>query len=107
MEQRLLEIGEWLNANGEAIYGTSAGPSLDLGSVRTTAKPGCVYLHVFDPPAGPLELPKSLGKVKRAYVLADIASGPLPIHETPAGFQIEVPATAWAPTATVIKLEIE
>ena len=56
-QKRLRGIGRWLETNGDAIYGTTYGPVQGVEAVRTTAKPPFVYVHVFDPPAGPLELP--------------------------------------------------
>jgi alpha-L-fucosidase len=53
--QRLLALGEWLDTNGEAIFGTtpwqkaSTTTDLDLG-VRFTAKPGLLYLHLLGVP---------------------------------------------------------
>jgi alpha-L-fucosidase len=47
-------IGRWLQVNGEAIYGTVAGPLQGLESVRTTQRGSTVYLHTFgDDPQTP------------------------------------------------------
>ncbi|MBI5242367.1 MAG: alpha-L-fucosidase [Elusimicrobia bacterium] len=53
-EERLLAVGDWLKANGEAVYGTSAGPlgyapQSDVQYV-STAKDGVVYLHLLRVP---------------------------------------------------------
>ncbi len=50
--ERLLAMGAWLDVNGEAIYGTKPGPIQGQAWCRSTAKPGKVYLHVFDWPEG-------------------------------------------------------
>lgn len=43
MEQRLVEIGDWLKVNGEAIYGTKPWRVASEGDVWFTAKDGAVY----------------------------------------------------------------
>ena len=69
---RLLAMGDWLTANGEAVYGTRPGPLQRLGWCRSTAKPGKVYLHVFDWPVdGQMRIPDFGGTIERAYLLSD------------------------------------
>jgi alpha-L-fucosidase len=78
---RLLAMGAWLEVNGEAIYGTVPGPIQGIEGMRSTAKPGVVYLHVFDWPAnGEIRIPFGLSAdayPTGAYLLADKAHKPL------------------------------
>jgi alpha-L-fucosidase-like protein len=55
-QQRLRAMGDWLAINGESIYGTTYGPLQNMKSVRTTAKRGRLFLHIFDWPSSPLEI---------------------------------------------------
>lgn len=68
---RLLEIGEWLRLNGEAIYG--AGPSnyKPAPDCRYTQKGDKLYLHVFNWTGEHLPLAGLYGKVKHATLLSD------------------------------------
>jgi len=43
MQERLLQVGEWLKVNGEAIYGTRRWKVTNEGAVRYTVKDKVVY----------------------------------------------------------------
>jgi alpha-L-fucosidase len=103
---RLLAIGQWLKVNGEAIYGTAAGPfKQQFGWGRITQKPGKLYLEVFDwPKEGKLLLPIS----NTRFTARLLASGSLlEAAATPEGWQITLPANAPDPIASVIAIEID
>jgi alpha-L-fucosidase len=88
----LEEIGEWMHANGESIYGTVAGPYPTAPAWgRVTRRPGRLYAIVFDPPAdGLLPLPPLRNAVRRAYML-DRKNEDLPCRFAGGGIQIELP----------------
>ncbi len=73
--ERLAEIGAWMKANGESIYGTTASPFAKLPWGRCTQKQmdsnqTRLYLHVFDWPAdGKLVLPGLANKPIKAFRL--------------------------------------
>ena len=105
--ERLEVMGRWLEVNGEGVYGTGAGPLQGLGWARTTAKPGTVYLHVFDWPAGgTLTIPTLPRKVASARLLADPLAGALTVTETTDGLTIQGPAGAPDPADSVVALTL-
>ncbi|MCJ8012078.1 alpha-L-fucosidase [Paenibacillus sp. KQZ6P-2] len=70
-EEILLEVGEWLNINGDSIYGAGASPTAKPSWGRCTLKGQTLYLHLFDVPADrQVVVPGLLSRVKRVYPLA-------------------------------------
>ena len=105
---RLKAIGAWMDVNGEAIYGTHAGPfnRAPLWG-RVTQKGNRLYLHVFDwPRAGKLILPVK-NTVTKVFLLA-APHQPLQITaDDDAGVEIKLPAAAPDPIASVIAVDLE
>jgi alpha-L-fucosidase len=105
--ERLRAMGAWLATNGEAIYGTTAGPLQGLGWLRTTAKPGHVYLHVFDWPQDGALVLEGLGQqVTGAHLLADSSKAALAVNADGERVTIQAPAQAPDPIDTVVVLDI-
>jgi alpha-L-fucosidase len=100
---RLLEMGNWLGANSEAIYGTRPGPVQGAPWCRSTVKGETVYLHVFDwPRGGELGVPAEIGAFSRAYLLADAAKAPI---KAVGGSRLQAPVQAPDAADTVIAIE--
>jgi alpha-L-fucosidase len=105
--ERLEAMGRWLDINGDAIYGTRAGPIQGLEWCRTTIKPGTVYLHVLDWPAGgKVEVPSVGRPVTAARLLADASAGPLQVTSSGDGLTIAGPSSAPDPHDSVVVLSI-
>ncbi|HOZ46084.1 MAG TPA: alpha-L-fucosidase [Candidatus Hydrogenedentes bacterium] len=107
MQERLVQIGDWLIPNGDSIYGSAAGPFVSLPWGACTSKPGRLYLHVFDWPDGTLEVPGLKTMPKQVYFLTDTAQTALPVSETAEGLAITVPACPRDTVASVIVLEFD
>jgi alpha-L-fucosidase len=105
-QQNLLEMGDWLQLNGESIYGTTASPFHYLSWGRATRKGQKIYLHVFDwPKNGKLDVPIG-NKLKRAYLLADPDKS-LQISKFKASNQLQLPAYAPDKMSSVIAIEFD
>jgi alpha-L-fucosidase len=123
--ERLHAIGKWLAVNGDAIYATK--PTLfgaEAGSFsstevdkngkpkfvpawqwRSTTTNSKVYIELFQWPKGSFHLDKMPRKVSAAYLLADPAHTPLKFTQTQDGVDVQLPAKASDPIATVLVLE--
>ena len=108
--ERLQEVGKWMKANGDSIYGTSASPFMSLEWGRCTKKvtgnKATLYLHVFQwPKDGKLIVPGLKNKPKKVYLLANgqklkskVAEGEL---------VVSIPDEALDEIDTVIAVEIK
>ncbi len=90
-KQRLFEIGDWLKANGESIYGTRGGPWKPAawgGSTRNGKK---AYIHLFSrPAAGSLTLPAIPGRrIVSAKLLA--GGGEVPFKQDTTRLTLAIP----------------
>lgn len=104
---RLREVGKWLEANGEAIYGTRAGPLEPVdGEWACTNKGSRVYLFVFRwPESGPLALPAVPGrKVLSCRALSGAAGT---VTASAGGLTVAVPPSARSSPVTVLALELD
>ena len=108
--ERLQHIGDWVQVNGESIYGTSASPfrSLDWGrcTQKVTSAGSRLFLHVFSwPENGRLVLPGIYNKVERAFLLADKGKRLQAFNEED-NIVIAVPEDQPDPYSTVVALDL-
>lgn len=108
--ERLEEVGRWMDVNGEAIYGTAAGPfprRLPWGRVtqKVSATGGVtLYLHVWEwPTDGKLLLP-TLKELPTAGKLLK-TGGSVTSSITPDGLVVQVPEKATDPDVSIIRLD--
>ncbi len=108
--ERLNEIGTWMDAHGEAIYGTVASPLESVPWGRCTLRPGdgtsLLYLCVFDWPSnGKLEL-LGLGNEPVGARLLSAGGRAVNAFRVDGGIRIDVPPTMPNPHVAVIALEV-
>jgi alpha-L-fucosidase len=107
--ERLAAMGEWMSKNSESIYGTTASPFEKLPWGRCTAKPGKLYLHVFDWPVnGELKVPMPRNDVQKAYLIAHKDRAELLLDSDDSGnLVVTVPRKVPDVIDTVVLLEME
>ena len=104
---RLSAIGAWMKVNGEAIYASGATPfgaELKGREWRATTKPGRLYVHVFEWPAGRLQLPAMKGRIAKAYLLE--GNKPVMFEQSTEGVSVTLPKQPVDPIATVVCFEL-
>ena len=67
--ERLRTIGNWLERNGESIYGTSASPFPSLRAGKCTAKGSRIYVHLETHPGDGIELTGLENSIEKAWLL--------------------------------------
>jgi alpha-L-fucosidase len=109
MQERLLQIGQWLKVNRDAIYGTQHSPfwprSFTWGAC--TQRPGKIFLHLYGNRRSEILLPGLCNEVKRAYWLADSARAVALKRADNGGIALNLPEHLPDPDVSVIVLEIE
>jgi alpha-L-fucosidase len=104
----LKQVGRWMRAFGQSLYGSSPSPfSYTSGRVRFTAKPGLLFAHVFEwPPERILKLPAIRNVISAAYLMGR-PDAKLPFRRAGEGIEIDLPAHAPDPWDSVIVLEVD
>ena len=102
---RLHEMGDWMRANGESVYGTSVSAFGMPAWGRYTTKGSTVYAHVFDwPKDGKLTLTGVTARPSKVYLLAD--RKPLTLNVVDGGgFSVQLPNVAPSAIDAVLVLE--
>lgn len=99
--QQLAAIGEWMTVNGDAIYGTTAGPFGRQSWGVSTCKDQTVYLHITRPTA-PLLIRGLTTPVQSARILA--TGEPLSFTQDESLLRLELPARPAGEHPIVIEL---
>jgi len=115
IEQRLRDIGKWLEVNGESIYGSGAFDLVkdqhDWGKITCKTLAGGktrLYLHLYNWPLSKrIPLTGILDKPSKAYLLADTEQKKLSFTHREAFTLVELPGTQPDPYFSVVVLEYD
>jgi alpha-L-fucosidase len=105
----LTRIGEWVNANGEAVHGTSAGPFKEKPSWGyVTMREGSLYLIVKNLPSTDtsISIPVLKNKIRRAALLAAPDTA-IPVSIERKGWVIQNVRNVRSEPFTVIRIDVE
>ncbi len=113
--QRLLEIGRWLEVNGESIHGSAAfdlrPDQHDWGRITSRPTPDGafrLYLHVYDWPFdNRLPLTGITVAPRRAWALGDEGRSPLAVDHDGLLTTVSLPTAPPDPRVSVVALEYE
>jgi alpha-L-fucosidase len=103
--QRLREVGQWLDKNGESIYGTRGGPFPPEAWGVSTQKGNRIYVHVLDPPGPSVALPKPANAVRSAYLMKD--HSPVQFAENAFGLLLKLPTRPTEEFDQIVVLEMQ
>jgi alpha-L-fucosidase len=122
----LRAIGEWLEVNGESIYGADPSPlkfppfaitskpakkylnptPLKSSKVAIVNRPTKIYLHLKEPHQNQVELIGILSEVENVYCLADKSKQSLSFKQNKEKLSISIPEELRQPRVTVVVLEL-
>lgn len=106
IQVRFRELGAWMTEYGESIRGTTANPVGAVAWGRITAKPGRLYLHVFDwPKDNRIIVPLKGAKSAKAWMLADLTKNALPCEAAADAVTVTLKPGFQNPYASVAVLE--
>ena len=101
----LMAIGQWLEVNGESIYGTRQGPVKPQEWGATTQKGSTVYVHVLDHEGGTLEIEGYTPKLKSASFFDD--GSEVKVKKSKKGITLTIPEEKLQDVDTIIVLTLK
>ncbi len=104
--RRLLEMGEWLSVNGQAIYGTRPWKTHGEGDIRFTAKGRMLYAVFMKKPSPELAVPSTKGwQSSDVKAVTLLGGGELAWSVDENGLHVRMSATPKSKHAFVVAIE--
>lgn len=104
---RFRELGAWMQTYGESIHGSTANPVGAVPWGRITAKPGRLYLHVFDWPKNhQITVPLKNVHTITGRMLSDPGNHAIACDVTAAGVVVTLAPQFQNPYASVAVLDL-
>ena len=100
----LREIGEWLNINGESVYGTRGGPYKPAKAYASTRRGDTVYLHILKWDGDSAALPPLGAEILSSSLLG---GGKVEVHAASDKLLVTLPADTKRSPDTVVKLVLK
>jgi alpha-L-fucosidase len=101
----LKQVGEWVNKNGETVYGTRGGPLAPREWGITTQKDNKVFVHILKWHDEALLIPSWGKKVKSARLYADKSA--VKFSENEFGITLKIPKDKFNEADTIVELEMK
>jgi alpha-L-fucosidase len=101
----LKQMGDWVNKNGETIYGTRGGPLSARDWGVTTQNGNKVYVHILNWFDESLVIPSLGKKVASAKLFAD--KTPIKFIENEFGLTLRIPKSKYNELDTIVELELK
>lgn len=103
----LRTIGDWLDKNGEAIYGTTTSPLFEQSWGTVTAKPGKQFLFLTSPPEnGQIQIKGLRTQPTEAYLLSD-PSQSIAVNQNGDEFNIDISGLPESDLVNVLAIKYE
>jgi alpha-L-fucosidase len=100
----LKHVGEWLDINGESIYGTRGGPWKPTKAIASTRTGKIIYLHILRLQSETIELPDLACKISSVSLLN---GGKLGFTQLNGKLILTIPPASQDASDTVVKLKLD
>jgi alpha-L-fucosidase len=100
----LRQVGSWLQANGESIYGTRGGPFKPSSALVSTRKGNVIYVHILKEGDERVALPPLPKKIVKGELFTGVT---VPVTQTDFGITLTVPRPDPQSPDTIVKLTLD